>query len=463
LAKKKTAANEAYQKAFSMPEGTSEEKKAKAAAFDNAAAKLKMHANDDSLAKAKYDQSNEESKKLYLAAANQKVAESTPKTPTGGVNTDSVPEPDAIINTLDHIEENGSPAPAFKWDDYLSASLAYKKNPTQANLKKLTAAQSALTDEGVTPADMQSANSHLFKQLGMTKTAKKTAAKKVAQKAPAPAPKAPAAPTPPINLPGPGMYADGKAIKAAEDKLAKMDKSDPRYAGLNDAINNAKIEFKNKHGNNYAGDKAGQEVRYTGGYGGGYDAGVKDDFFSDAKAAGYATVPSGQSANGSWKPSDVPGLASNAGGYHYSGGAYSSINAQLRKHKKATGGSNDKAIAQMDKEFAAVPPLDHGIVTIRQMSTDGPFPGYPPSMEAGSEFVDHGYSSTSKKTGTWSGDVVMEVRIPKGAKVLDLNHTTGSQHSGEQEILLNRGTKYKIVSDSKSKYGERKIVVEVVA
>jgi hypothetical protein len=55
----------------------------------------------------------------------------------------------------------------------------------------------------------------------------------------------------------------------------------------------------------------------------------------------------------------------------------------------------------------------------------------------------------------------MEVRIPKGGKVLDLNHTTKSQHSGEQEILLNRGTKYRIVSDSKSG-DSRKIVVEVV-
>jgi hypothetical protein len=183
--------------------------------------------------------------------------------------------------------------------------------------------------------------------------------------------------------------------------------------------------------------------------------------YADAIAAGFTPVNSGESANGDWKPSNVPGLKSTAGAYHYSGGSYTAINTQLRKYKSPTGGDNDKAIAQMDKEFAAVPPLTAGIVTTRRMSDKGPFPVIPPPMEPGAVYQDHGYSSTSKDPGVWSGSVVMQVRIPPGARVLDLNHTTGSQHSGEKEILLNRGSQYRIVSDE-MKAGERKITVELV-
>lgn len=413
-----------------------------------------------------------------MAAVHDLAAAGHPNAPA---NSSTMSLNDAIGEMMDN-DFDESVAPAWMWDDYLNATAQYKLNPGPATLKKLTAAQKALTSEGVVQPEILAANKKLMKLTGGMKTgvAKKTAAKKTAPPKtttkitstgkktvniitahPISAPPVAPVPVGPINLPGPGMYADGKAIKAAEDKLAGMDSSNPEYAGLSGAITEAKISFKSKHGVNYAGTKAGKEVGYTGGYGGGYDAGVTDSFFDDAKAAGYTTVAASTSANGSWKPADVPGLASNSGAYHYSGGSYSKINAQLRKYKSPTGGANDKAIAQMDKEFAAVPPLDHGIVTVRQMSTDGPFPGYPPPMDAGAEFVDHGYSSTSKKTGTWSGQVIMEVRIPKGGKVLDLNHTTKSQHSGEQEILLNRGTKYRIVSDAKSG-DNRKIVVEVV-
>lgn len=363
---------------------------------------------------------------------------------------------DAIGDAIDNQEvADGSPA---AWDDYLQAAHAFQNSPSsKTKAATLLAAKKELEKQGVSTAEMQAAHALVQKKMkpagAAKKTAKKTvAAKKTAKKV------APAASTAPkVVLPGPGMYADSNAIKAAQQKADAMSPGAAKDAAMK-RVADAKAAFYSKHGNVYAPSKAGTEAGYTGGYDTSYDKNIHDSFFDDAAAAGFDPVQSHESANGDWKPSGK--LASNNGAYNYSGGAYSEINAQLRNHS-ATGGSNDATIKQMDREFKAVPPLDHGISTIRQMDGDGPFPGNPPPMTAGAEFQDLGYSSTSKKTGTWGGETVMQVRIPKGARVLDLNHTTGSQNSGEQEILLNRGTKYRVVSDSTSG-SKRNIVVEVV-
>lgn len=470
------AANKKYNTAFGMPQDTADQKTAKAKAFTDAAKDYEplKTGHPDHLIDSKHEQSVKFAKDLHAQAMAQmsKDAEKKAAPPVKKAAAPKPPAPpaknvsDHVADVLDDLDMGASGSYA-QWDDYLHASAAYKQNPTPANLKTLSAAQKSLMDSGASMNDLQTQNGKLFKAMGL-QTGKKAAAKPPAKKTaftPLPQSSPPKAPVPAgdqaITLPGPGMYADGKAIQAAENKLAAMDSSSPNYEPLKSAIADAKAQFKSKHGNTYAGDKAGQETgAYSGGTG--YTSNVTHAFYNDAVAAGYQPVANDTSANGSWKPSQVPGLSSHNGAYTYSGGSYTAINAQLRKYKSPTGGSNDATIAQMDKEFSHVPPLDHGIVTIRQMSNDGPFPGNPPPMTAGDEFVDHGYSSTSKQVGAWSGDVVMEVRIPKGTRVLDLNHTTGSQHSHEQEVLLNRGTKYRIVSDTKQGDG-RKIVVEVVS
>jgi hypothetical protein len=411
---------------------------------------------------------------------------------------------DHIYDTLDEIDLQD--ASAAQWDDYLHASAKYKVDPSPANLKKLAAEQKKLMNSGATSSNITEANTKLFSKMGLTdKPKKKTVAEKKAaapvKKAAAPAPKkndpsvfkseyvsayndliaegktesaaelkakaiskgiateadfkTPAVPT--ITLPGPGMYADGNAIMKGKKKADAMPDGPAKDAQL-EAVSNAMQAFKAKHNKtfdiNAVEDMGGTFVPQSSNL-------ATHPAYADAVAAGFTPVNTSTSANGDWKPSQVKGLKSTGGAYHYSGGSYTVINQQLRKHKKATGGSNDAAIAQMDKEFAAVPPLAEGIVTTRRMGTRGPFPEIPPPMEPGAVFQDHGYSSTSKDPGVWSGNVVMQIRIPAGAKVLDLNHTTGSQHSSEQEILLNRGSKYRVVSDSK-KAGERKIVVELV-
>lgn len=195
--------------------------------------------------------------------------------------------------------------------------------------------------------------------------------------------------------------------------------------------------------------------------------------FPSSYERGYRMVPLTVSANGDWKPEDAdkgPGT----GAYIYSTNAYSSINLQLRGNPKQgiapvgpTGGQWDNVIAHTDAIFDKVPPTTQKIVLSRRMQESGVFPVPPPPLAPGATYTEPGYSSTAKYTGTWSGSVQMEIRVPPGAKLLDLNHTTGSDHPTESEVLLPRNTKYRVVSDSwsepgASKSGKRLLVVEVV-
>jgi hypothetical protein len=395
-------------------------------------------------------------------AAEHAKAATEPKAPEAPNVSDAV---------SDSMDEMGIPSQDLAaWDDYLHASAAYKKDPSAANLKKMAAAQKGLAAKNVTNGEMQDANKKLYKKLGLTPpAAKKTAAKKVAAKKTAAKPPVSSEPVPDINLPGPGMYKDGLAINHAQEKFDAMPPG-PKKDALGTAITNAKAKFKAKHGNAFAGDKAGKETGTTSTFvpstpSGGYSDHITNHpFYNSAKTEGYEPVSNQQNVNNGWKPSDVPGLKSTKGAYTYSGGSYGSINAQLRGSTGPSGGKWDATVKQMDKEFAAVPGLDHDIVTTRKMNDEGPFSTIPPYMEPGGVFVDHGYSSTSKDPAVWSGSVHMQVRIPKGTKALDLNHTVGSQNGSEQEILLDRDTHYKVISDgpNPNNPGVRLIVVEVV-
>lgn len=184
---------------------------------------------------------------------------------------------------------------------------------------------------------------------------------------------------------------------------------------------------------------------------------LTEHHYPDAAAAGYTMVNTQESAH----PKFTPTAAQRKGPLTYSGSAYGAINAQLRHGVGPTGGSYDDVIKSCDAAFKAVPPLEHGIVVGRKMKGSGPFPEFPPPMQPGAEYVDKGYSSTSKLVHMWTGDTEMEIRVPAGTRVLDLNHSTGSHNSPEQEILLNRGTRYRIISDTQVG-AKRKIVVEVV-
>jgi hypothetical protein len=200
--------------------------------------------------------------------------------------------------------------------------------------------------------------------------------------------------------------------------------------------------------------------------------------FPTSHAAGFVMVPANESANGTWKPTAKQSMGPKM---YTTNAGYTGMNEQLRGEKiygyddhgnyvvvgtktpkgYPAGSQWDKYIKSSDDAFQAVPPLDKDIVTVRVMEGYKPFDAYPPPMTPGASYTDMGYGSTSKKVGTWSGDFHMEIQIPAGRKVIDLNHTTGSEYTHENEILLNRGSTFKVVSDTMVG-GKRKVVVQLV-
>lgn len=452
------------------------------------------------------------------AAATPPAAPKAQTAPKMAPNPEKEKLEDGILSALQEVDEE--PGALGDWESYLKAAYTAKKDPTPDNLNDLVAKQKILAADGVSPAGMQKANSKLFQSMGLTKppAKKKTAAEKAKEslekKAAAEKEKAkptaiqqhykdaykelldsgqfaaaaklkagaiakghlteadfPAAPAPKaedykVTLPGPGMYADGNAIIKAFD-AAKAEQDPAKAAAKFAAAGLALDAFKAKHGVEFKTDKVEKMTSSApaapfvpqGG-----DHVSEHPFYASAKAEGYKPVPNHTSANNGWKPSDVPGLKSSKGAYTYSGGSYTAINAHLRSGGDPLGGHYGDTVAQMDKEFAAVPVSTEPIVTTRKMNGKGPFNAAPPYMDPGGVFQDLGYSSTAKDPAVWDGDVHMQVRIPAGTPILDLNHTVGSQNSSEQEILLNRGTKYKVISDGPGHSpGVRLIVVEVVA
>lgn len=200
--------------------------------------------------------------------------------------------------------------------------------------------------------------------------------------------------------------------------------------------------------------------------------------FPTSHAAGFTMVSPSVNANEGWEPTP----AQKKGPYMFStNDGYTGMNEQLRGEKimghddngkyvvigthppkgYPAGSSWDKYIKSCDEAFQAVPPLDKDIVTSRKMNGYKPFDAFPPPMTPGAQYTDLGYASTSKDPDTWSGDFHMEIQIPKGRRVIDLNHTTGSAHSSEVEILLNRGSTYQVISDTMVG-GTRKVVVQLV-
>jgi hypothetical protein len=200
---------------------------------------------------------------------------------------------------------------------------------------------------------------------------------------------------------------------------------------------------------------------------------TKHQWSDSTYQAGFRSASTNESLHGDWKP-NYKDAGSGSGPYIYSTGSYTSINQQLRGDKKKgiapfgpTGGKWDDVIAHMDTAFDDVPPLDRDIVLSRKMYGGGPFPTSPPAppMKPGEEYIDHGYNSTSKTREVWSGDTHMEIRVPKGAKVLDLNHSYGSDNATEHEVLLNRESKFRVIEDTTSTWQGQKvrhIIVELV-
>jgi hypothetical protein len=146
----------------------------------------------------------------------------------------------------------------------------------------------------------------------------------------------------------------------------------------------------------------------------------------------------------------------------YTGSWATRINRGLRG-KRTIEPEHAEVTRALDEMFESMPPLQRGLTASRSMQGDGPFPPSPPPMTPGATFEDPGFVSTSKLSSIAGefGSTDIEIRIPAGAKALDVNHAAWSQNASEEEVLLPRNTRFKVASDEFVS-GKRKIVVEVV-
>lgn len=148
------------------------------------------------------------------------------------------------------------------------------------------------------------------------------------------------------------------------------------------------------------------------------------------------------------------------GVYKYTGSSYIQMNQYLRDGKMGSGENPnlEKLILNCQKGLKKFK-LDEDLRVYRQSSSQlleqlgipsyvGGFWGNKPEFMSvlksriGSVVKDHGFTSTSMLKNAWSGDVKYEINIPKGTNCAYVAHM--SQHHSEMELLLNRGTSFRI-------------------
>lgn len=121
----------------------------------------------------------------------------------------------------------------------------------------------------------------------------------------------------------------------------------------------------------------------------------------------------------------------------YTGSSYAQLNRALRESKGKTVPAQGK---QMDRAFAAVPPTHVSGVLYRGTNLSNVESAQ--NLQLGQVIHDDGFvSTTTNPARTFSGDK-MVIEVPKGARVIDVNKTTGSHHESESEVLLNRGARF---------------------
>lgn len=143
---------------------------------------------------------------------------------------------------------------------------------------------------------------------------------------------------------------------------------------------------------------------------------------------------------------------------NYTGSGYLTINAY---HRHVVNGSGHLALsdieyakkhtANLDAAFNKQPALEHDLVTYRGVRNAETLFGKV-GEKVGSEFVDHGYSSTASHAAIVTGfggaanGTLVRILHPSGSKVLKPSEV-GEFNDSEREILTPRGSKFHIAAD----------------
>lgn len=149
----------------------------------------------------------------------------------------------------------------------------------------------------------------------------------------------------------------------------------------------------------------------------------------------------------------------------YKGPAYGAINGTLRgtldpAKKERLAPIAKPAIKGMDDAFKKAPPLGEPVTVFRGVSGRGA--AAIAGLKPGDTFGDMGYTSTStsravtSQFGKQSGGKQVSIRLPAGSKALYLEHPRikktlgGVGNAWEGEMLLPRGSKFKVISNDRS-------------
>lgn len=131
----------------------------------------------------------------------------------------------------------------------------------------------------------------------------------------------------------------------------------------------------------------------------------------------------------------------------YTGGDYKDINGTLRRPDKAFGPYLENTldtIAAMDTAFENAPTLDKSIRVTRGVNYAGKLKEILDSLEPGDEFQDKAFVSTTTQKTPGFGSFYMDIIVPKGSKALYVESI--SNYAGEQELILPRGAKFRLVT-----------------
>lgn len=148
--------------------------------------------------------------------------------------------------------------------------------------------------------------------------------------------------------------------------------------------------------------------------------------------------------------------------YDYTGGRFRDVNETLRFPDAARPYSDTQDIIDnLDSAFEAAPPLP-GSVTVRRRVRRAESMFGEPGSRVGGTFTDDGFVSTTVgQTDEYFGDTQIDIKVPKGAKLLDVKDN--SNNPREAEMLLPRGTRFKVTGDEVDDRGVRQIRLEVQA
>lgn len=158
--------------------------------------------------------------------------------------------------------------------------------------------------------------------------------------------------------------------------------------------------------------------------------------------------------------------------HSYTGSGYTSVNSKLNSLPPGAKKTGSTSVANIDAAMAASPPMEGDVVLYRGFSNPkgvfGSSGKWNDVNVAGMEWSQRSYSSTSGSLSTsasfaGSHGVVMRIIIPKEMQVKGIN-AKGGQHTSENEIILQRGLRYRVVADygTHGSYNQRFIDVMVV-